>query len=1040
MLGRLFKNQAQQPVQSHNIGNGYSHLASTIPTTSPVAGVASNSFEDSYTRETLYGTPTPFKPFQLTPKTFRIVVSQDGGNLRQKQILFDSAVEGNKRHRFHSDLNDFMFGAGLPLNELNDQIKVHLLQNLVLITRLFLISGDDEEDISRESSLDEAGGWNPTSTIRGEISKRSKDPSKCTNTRDTIILNTNTTQSMDALSNKNKICPTTSKSTIYPTNNLYSGPTENIQRGGFEIGKNPITCNRPTKNWDNGHDNDLNQKSKSLHLMRPSLLHSGGVHIDNGNSSEDTSEGRPVTLCTNNTLSVGQTKVCKTVPNGTQKLGTLSIYNGSPLNRFAIGIVIPVDTPNDLNDIVFNNWEEFSNFIYVLQKSVSRRLLEHLNTQNNQFIINRRIQFPNYILQNETDLHTQLVKLAKLAHYGANVPRLAPTQALLGNEENRTTLVNWILEVMNWMEFKDGKLGFLVSLFALLRTHSKLLARKNYDTEPLTVKNKETTRLVIMTGNPVVAKKLAFIISAFIGFDMDNVDFVDTVAVSERDNKSEFHRNSHFSIPLSPVSESIDLSPENMISLSLGLSPVNDLCHSPHSSSALSQTPDNISHSPRQNLFLMPKNHSRTEFSQSPKNMYSVSPRNIASQVHQGPPKPGFHDSPQRIKKASSFSSSVSLDHSLPSARGWEIPCKLVALTSSVLDGPNMDTLMGNHTTTTVKGIPIARPVTATASSGNLLLLKSSSMSYLSLSLSLSSKFGSSFFEKWKSSLGSNNFDDYNDDPTLSKRHSTKLFRAPSPAVEIDELNWHQLFIDDNNRDTYRWVETNKWADNTNKLSRTQSMFDLCDKKPTTPQLQRTKTSIRVPIIMSRDVQVDHNQDIIRKKCEKIIGGDVSWKQGDESTMEVDFDFSEGPAVHYKALLPNVAFSDEFRPEYGIQSCPVNSKLESQVMAAMKNDLQFYQNRYTQVLSRTIFISLRAREIKVIEMNLNGDSGQYKTRIKKVFTTAKNCGDRIEIAKVEDELNEIQRLFADQQIRKADGEDFEKSLRNVVMNLVNIKN
>ena len=80
----------------------------------------------------------------------------------------------------------------------------------------------------------------------------------------------------------------------------------------------------------------------------------------------------------------------------------------------------------------------------------------------------------------------------------------------------------------------------------------------------------------------------------------------------------------------------------------------------------------------------------------------------------------------------------------------------------------------------------------------------------------------------------------------------------------------------------------------------------------------------------------------------------------------------------------------------------------------MKQDLLFYQNNsnYDEIVSRTIFISLRAREIKLIEMNINNKDNKafslpssptkqmtnnngttstttnntYKTKIKKIYT------------------------------------------------------
>ena len=53
------------------------------------------SYEDSYSREILYGTHNAnlLKPYYFNNQHFRIFLAQDGGNLRTKQILFDTAQQ-----------------------------------------------------------------------------------------------------------------------------------------------------------------------------------------------------------------------------------------------------------------------------------------------------------------------------------------------------------------------------------------------------------------------------------------------------------------------------------------------------------------------------------------------------------------------------------------------------------------------------------------------------------------------------------------------------------------------------------------------------------------------------------------------------------------------------------------------------------------------------------------------------------------------------------------------------------------------------------
>ena len=69
-------------------------------------------------------------------------------------------------------------------------------------------------------------------------------------------------------------------------------------------------------------------------------------------------------------------------------------------------------------------------------------------------------------------------------------------------------LVNWVLELLNWLEFKDGRYSdhsnsFLGSLFAILTPFKTAQFETFYNSS---CAKKEVTRVVVMTGNPVVAK------------------------------------------------------------------------------------------------------------------------------------------------------------------------------------------------------------------------------------------------------------------------------------------------------------------------------------------------------------------------------------------------------------------------------------------------------------------------------------------------------------------------------------------------------
>ncbi|OBA20729.1 hypothetical protein METBIDRAFT_15342, partial [Metschnikowia bicuspidata var. bicuspidata NRRL YB-4993] len=428
--------------------------------------VNANSFEDSYTREILYGqSDLALHPLSFTPQRFRLVVSQDGGNLRSKQVLYDSAADslisgnyaspslssrlphsattlrgaspGKNVHMAKflynvNDLNDYMFGRGLPSVERHTSTKIHILPPLnllaqgsclaVLLTKLFLISdstpGPGELDVLDDSD------WTPHATF----------PSK-----DTVF-----------------------------------------------------------------------------HVSLPS--------------------GKP----------------CVTTPDLPSLTRTTFLLS----SRFAVGVIVPLeDLSATVEEVIFSNWEIISHYLIVLQKLVCKKLTLALKSSlafnQSPYINNKRILFPSGVLQLETEFGHQLQKLIKLVHYNVNTPRLVNINAFMSYSLNhvdskfKTNVINWALEVINWLEFKDGKNftplhaqaipqmhsqnsyllhsnsrptnTFLASLLALILPLRDLLSKGPLHIDPFSPsKSKTVTRIVVMTSNSSVAKKLIFILSGLI--------------------------------------------------------------------------------------------------------------------------------------------------------------------------------------------------------------------------------------------------------------------------------------------------------------------------------------------------------------------------------------------------------------------------------------------------------------------------------------------------------------------------------------------
>lgn len=1008
MLGRLFKQQQLPGPLPHNPPQG-----------APKTPASANSHDDSYTREILYGLLRlgQIRPHQFSRRRFRLVVAQDGGNLRAKQVLFDSADRqdlGSNPSSAHqleaplpsrprsqetstpaspsqdlsqtlsnllfsrnhsskniltskllhnvSELNEYMFGRGLPSSETHTATKVHLLPQFnsvhgsfsaVLVTKLFLIP--DTGGAMGESLTEDDPSWLPKPT--------------------------------------------------YPI--------------------------------------------------------------------KETTYAFPLSMAT--------------PASSSPDLPSLGVSKYTVNSRFAIGIVIPYSLDQSVDEVVLQNWEALSQYLVSLQTMVTKKLLMLIkySTVNGMcpYIANRRVSFPSELLQADSDLPRQLHKLYRLIHFNYNTPRLINSNSIMRYSSVHTgshfkaLLVNWALEVINWLEFKDGRNivqnnhpnfasnshfhnylhthhlhshgvhnevegtpsnTFLASLFALLHSLRDSLSQRSDSAE--TNGTKELTRVLVVTGNSMVAKKLIFILNGLIP------DAQFEACISDDDYKKSLQH--------------VD---PNEAEVEHYTSPSSQETFYNHSHSA-AEKPKRVTTpflDPSATPGSIPETASIRELSRTPE----IGSTPMAQPI---PIKKGH---PTRDSIADSSDDSLSV--LVSSQKGWEIPGKSgPAASVSFVEKPLLE--MSYSTT---QHIPIhGKPAMSTSSS--MAHLSSSLNSSLSSSASnySFSKFGSSFLDKWRNSFaaGQHNLQEPNHHandthdpchiPDLSKRPSYHSLNSPSPAVEQEDFQWD--------------AATTSTGRGRAKLSRAQSMLDLHNltsndsgksQHPTefpSLNLKRSRCSMVVPLANDRaNSLLDANRDTIRKKCENVVNANFKYESVNSNTMEVKYEAHNDEKVYkQKTLLPNVAFVEEFRPEYTMQLCPISLKIETQVMGAMKNDLLFYHNDcgYSRVTTRSVMISLRAREIKVIEMNI-GDKGKsrssstasgwmapspafshghttppvsshsptssyfhgfennngsnesnkgtsYKTTIRKVFTPHRNSGDRDQINKIElllDRLTEV---------------------------------
>jgi hypothetical protein len=875
MLGRLFKQQSTPslgstaPAHAGHAGSagsanaghpGAAHAGHVAP---GAATATANSHDDSYMREILYGLSlaAAVRPFHFAPQQFRLVVCQDGGSLRTKQVLFDSAKVAlhamqSPTHLTHAaaaqrltnvnELNDCMFGCGLPSNETQLSTKVHVLD-----------TGTAYNHQTAAATAAAATG--------------------ASGARTTAVLVTR----------------------------LFS-------------------------------------------------------------VSDDTTA----------------TAACR-LWHPTPALPIRDSVGPKVHSRFAIGLVIPVED-GQFADIVVVKWCAISHYLIVLQKIVTKKIVALYEAEGvggggaaaaaagagtgagagaGAVIPGhaKRVQFPLYAFQGEPNLHLQVVRLVKLVNYNANVPRLVGLASRgAGLPDARRAIVHaWVAEILNWLEFKDGNMSFLASLFAAvlsMRTGLRQAPLERANWGDALGRRRDVARLVVMTGNPIVAKKLVFLVNGLV----PNAE----VAVE----------------PAAPEARSYSGSSDS------------DSARRSDSDSARGSHSDSDSgarHSDSDSARGSDARRARRDSTHA-----GILGAQAGSPVYAGVPRAR----PIPIRQPL-----TSLAGSPDSIKGWEIPSTR-ARPSALL-----------RIETDTKVIPIVQQATVLPSSMAYLSSSLNSSLLLLASSYLLSKLSGSFMDRWKNLGASGSVGD-----TFADYKRPQLLRSPALPPEGDDFfNTYGKFA--------------LLGSAHKNLLRAQSMFDINELAVSAAPPPRAAAAAAAaataaapsPVRRTKTCILSSGADnaaLVRQRCAAIMQAHVRVK-GDTTLVVEPLAAAPLTAVR-RGLLPHVAFLDEFRPEFTIQLCPVNPKLEAMVMNAMKNDLLFFQNNCgaEAVTSRLLFVSLRAREIKQIEMGVGeGDRGAYKTTVRKVFTPHNNSGNREAIARIERGFAALGELFHGEGCERREG-------------------
>lgn len=852
MLGRLIK--------QHSLSN---LTTAPSPTPQKQALGASCNYDDSHMRDILYALRAVSQsaaPFD--GRRFRLVVGQDGGNLRAKQVLYDAEHRkspdlrkaANERKSPDpkpgrsgmapttapgspsgtgtwpiipaAELADYMFGRGIPTNEVATATKVHVLYlaqgpPAVLVTKLFLL-------VDKYADLDDVHpDWNPTPT--------------------------------------------------WPASHTASG----FQATGPEL-----SC------------------------------------------------------------------------------------------RFSLGVVMPLDD-HTVEDVLATVWPVLARHLAVLQKLVARKLVAALRLATVDgscpYVMNRRIVFPLHLLDSDPDLVFHTLKLARAVQFVYNTPRLMDTHTLMqstggSQSQYRFFLISWAAEVVNWLEFKDGRttplfLASLITAVLSLRDQSECSTAGGQS-----VKEKAAIRVVVMTGNSPVAKRLMFILNGF--FRCLGLDALCLLPGTE-----------------SRIPESRTPIQEQRSSVSDYRILTQDTRFSPHEprSSVRALFSSKFS-SPHKFKSLMDDDDPRDNRppAAAPIPIRSISPALRAPSTQESSlsllrpiPINGHHMLSLKATVGSSGSGLQTL--------GWEIPTK-----------------SGASLWASSSGAPHAAMHTSSSTACLSTSLNSLSSSASNYSLS---KLGGSFIEKWRLLFVPH---EEGDPP---KRPALTWAKTP-PALE--EEPWD--FLSPRQR-----------------LSRTQSMLNLADQEPV-HSVRRDNTAVYTdalekPSNPESEGENDNedpasesvgsiNQSRIRQKCRSIMQSPINHTTSLLLNAVVVPAASPCGLVRRKILLPNVAFVEEFRPEFVLQSCPINPKLESAVINYMKNDLVFSQScGYNKVASRTIFVNLPAREAKLIELvteppltdsqDAKAPHTNFRTSIKKVVAPGRSLVEKTKVERVGNQLRQL---------------------------------
>ncbi|QFZ29849.1 hypothetical protein EJF18_60363 [Clavispora lusitaniae] len=636
----------------------------------------------------------------------------------------------------------------------------------------------------------------------------------------------------------------------------------------------------------------------------------------------------------------------------------------APSCRFSVGVVIPLEQPPHI--LLSTLWPSLAQHLAQLQNSVSEKLVAALRSAPNGvcYVRQRRIVFPAHLLQQDIDLAQSVPCLARAVQATFNTPRLASTHTLIRAARSpespfRFFLVSWATEVVNWLEFKDGrKAGFLAGLMAAVGGLRESEGVQNVEggAENGTVDSTNTDNEPKNDRDHLDKEEVETV-------DISGFDSLRIAKSNEQEPEVKSHRNEteRFSGSSSTITDGS--SSENYDANSSKASG-KTLKQSLSAHKSFSYLTSNISSRLNHQVSDSYSSETASSHPTSCKTRVVIMTGNSAvakrlvfilnalfPQTFVAPPLLDTESpSPKPSTPESSSPSSIVMHSSRPIAHSsGPIPIR-----SSPSAGWEIPRKSGASLNSTTSHVPVHTSASTACLSTSLTSLSSSASSYSF------SKLGGSFFEKWRS-----------------------VQESPEPRRPEDE------------------------SDGRPRLSRTQSMLNLTNSNPAAHSVQRDRSAMFLFAgKVSPETSVDDfNAERIRRKCNSIMEESVKCTVDSEKNALFVPPPGSPSLIQRTPLLPNVAFVDEFRPEFSLQACPMSASLESSVVSAMKNDLLVYD------CSKTIFVSLRAREVKLIEVGPDS-TRKFSVSIRKIISPGRCYLDRSKVSGIEEQLQTLTRIVS----------------------------